>query len=154
MTEGKKEEKKSISFMEKKNPARRLHITSQRHTSTHSKQLWNICKESSGVISDTTFANFQIWLSASCRRLTHCVTCHLIRCISLLQLLSQFISPHTGRIYGRHITGEPPLIELHLNRLLSTSVFGEQIRISIHSHPLCSGSQACVGESKRKFQKP
>ncbi|XP_008936359.1 PREDICTED: 28S ribosomal protein S18c, mitochondrial, partial [Merops nubicus] len=25
--------------------------------------------------------------------------------LHFLQLLSQFVSPHTGRIYGRHITG-------------------------------------------------
>lgn len=27
-------------------------------------------------------------------------------CLSWFQLLSQFISPYTGRIYGRHVTGE------------------------------------------------
>uniref|UniRef100_A0A3B4WDX4 Mitochondrial ribosomal protein S18C n=1 Tax=Seriola lalandi dorsalis TaxID=1841481 RepID=A0A3B4WDX4_SERLL len=33
--------------------------------------------------------------------------CDVTKCIypCSLQLLSQFISPHTGRIYGRHITG-------------------------------------------------
>lgn len=31
----------------------------------------------------------------------------------LLQLLSQFISPHTGRIYGRHITGEQLKLKMY-----------------------------------------
>lgn len=40
--------------------------------------------------------SFTCWLTPEC------IHSHL----SSLQLLSQFISPHTGRIYGRHITGE------------------------------------------------
>ncbi|CAJ1069892.1 S ribosomal protein S18c%2C mitochondrial [Xyrichtys novacula] len=36
---------------------------------------------------------------------TGCVLCHVTVDYKNIQLLSQFISPHTGRIYGRHITG-------------------------------------------------
>uniref|UniRef100_I3K3S5 Small ribosomal subunit protein bS18m n=1 Tax=Oreochromis niloticus TaxID=8128 RepID=I3K3S5_ORENI len=34
-----------------------------------------------------------------------CVLCDVTVDFKNIQLLSQFISPHTGRIYGRHITG-------------------------------------------------
>ncbi|XP_023254454.1 28S ribosomal protein S18c, mitochondrial, partial [Seriola lalandi dorsalis] len=34
-----------------------------------------------------------------------CVLCNVKVDYKNVQLLSQFISPHTGRIYGRHITG-------------------------------------------------
>ncbi|KAF3701622.1 28S ribosomal protein S18c, mitochondrial [Channa argus] len=34
-----------------------------------------------------------------------CVLCNVRVDYKNIQLLSQFISPHTGRIYGRHITG-------------------------------------------------
>ncbi|XP_061590552.1 28S ribosomal protein S18c, mitochondrial [Cololabis saira] len=34
-----------------------------------------------------------------------CVLCNVTVDYKNTQLLSQFISPHTGRIYGRHITG-------------------------------------------------
>ncbi|XP_038132518.1 28S ribosomal protein S18c, mitochondrial isoform X1 [Cyprinodon tularosa] len=34
-----------------------------------------------------------------------CVLCSVTVDFKNIQLLSQFISPHTGRIYGRHITG-------------------------------------------------
>ncbi|XP_061553987.1 28S ribosomal protein S18c, mitochondrial [Phycodurus eques] len=34
-----------------------------------------------------------------------CVLCNVTVDFKNIQLLSQFISPHTGRIYGRHITG-------------------------------------------------
>ncbi|XP_061886874.1 28S ribosomal protein S18c, mitochondrial [Entelurus aequoreus] len=34
-----------------------------------------------------------------------CVLCKVTVDFKNTQLLSQFISPHTGRIYGRHITG-------------------------------------------------
>ncbi|KAM9801244.1 small ribosomal subunit protein bS18m [Neosynchiropus ocellatus] len=34
-----------------------------------------------------------------------CVLCHVTVDFKNTQLLSQFISPHTGRIYGRHVTG-------------------------------------------------
>ncbi|XP_077478627.1 small ribosomal subunit protein bS18m [Stigmatopora argus] len=34
-----------------------------------------------------------------------CVLCDVTVDFKNVQLLSQFISPHTGRIYGRHITG-------------------------------------------------
>ncbi|KAM3599107.1 uncharacterized protein V6R79_000140 [Siganus canaliculatus] len=34
-----------------------------------------------------------------------CVLCSVTVDYKNIQLLSQFISPHTGRIYGRHITG-------------------------------------------------
>ncbi|XP_028272903.1 28S ribosomal protein S18c, mitochondrial-like [Parambassis ranga] len=34
-----------------------------------------------------------------------CVLCDVAVDFKNIQLLSQFISPHTGRIYGRHITG-------------------------------------------------
>ncbi|XP_047229127.1 28S ribosomal protein S18c, mitochondrial isoform X2 [Girardinichthys multiradiatus] len=34
-----------------------------------------------------------------------CVLCSITVDFKNIQLLSQFISPHTGRIYGRHITG-------------------------------------------------
>ncbi|XP_018545265.1 28S ribosomal protein S18c, mitochondrial [Lates calcarifer] len=34
-----------------------------------------------------------------------CVLCNVRVDFKNIQLLSQFISPHTGRIYGRHITG-------------------------------------------------
>ncbi|XP_077398798.1 small ribosomal subunit protein bS18m [Vanacampus margaritifer] len=34
-----------------------------------------------------------------------CVLCKVNVDFKNIQLLSQFISPHTGRIYGRHITG-------------------------------------------------
>ncbi|XP_059398216.1 small ribosomal subunit protein bS18m-like [Carassius carassius] len=34
-----------------------------------------------------------------------CVLCNITVDFRNVQLLSQFISPHTGRIYGRHITG-------------------------------------------------
>ncbi|XP_068561469.1 small ribosomal subunit protein bS18m [Cebidichthys violaceus] len=34
-----------------------------------------------------------------------CVLCSVTVDFKNTQLLSQFISPHTGRIYGRHITG-------------------------------------------------
>uniref|UniRef100_A0A3P8UAK2 Small ribosomal subunit protein bS18m n=1 Tax=Amphiprion percula TaxID=161767 RepID=A0A3P8UAK2_AMPPE len=34
-----------------------------------------------------------------------CVLCSITVDYKNIQLLSQFISPHTGRIYGRHITG-------------------------------------------------
>ncbi|XP_071328213.1 small ribosomal subunit protein bS18m [Trachinotus anak] len=34
-----------------------------------------------------------------------CVLCNVTVDYKNIQLLSQFISPHTGRIYGRHITG-------------------------------------------------
>ncbi|XP_040012622.1 28S ribosomal protein S18c, mitochondrial isoform X1 [Xiphias gladius] len=34
-----------------------------------------------------------------------CVLCNVKVDFKNIQLLSQFISPHTGRIYGRHITG-------------------------------------------------
>ncbi|XP_072228795.1 small ribosomal subunit protein bS18m [Leuresthes tenuis] len=34
-----------------------------------------------------------------------CVLCNITVDYKNIQLLSQFISPHTGRIYGRHITG-------------------------------------------------
>ncbi|XP_019969221.1 small ribosomal subunit protein bS18m [Paralichthys olivaceus] len=36
---------------------------------------------------------------------TGCVLCNVHVDFKNTQLLSQFISPHTGRIYGRHITG-------------------------------------------------
>ncbi|XP_062268522.1 28S ribosomal protein S18c, mitochondrial [Platichthys flesus] len=36
---------------------------------------------------------------------TGCVLCNVQVDFKNIQLLSQFISPHTGRIYGRHITG-------------------------------------------------
>uniref|UniRef100_A0AAQ6ISE0 Mitochondrial ribosomal protein S18C n=1 Tax=Anabas testudineus TaxID=64144 RepID=A0AAQ6ISE0_ANATE len=35
-----------------------------------------------------------------------CLLCSVTVDYKNIQLLSQFISPHTGRIYGRHITGE------------------------------------------------
>ncbi|XP_070844898.1 small ribosomal subunit protein bS18m [Chaetodon trifascialis] len=34
-----------------------------------------------------------------------CFLCNVTVDFKNIQLLSQFISPHTGRIYGRHITG-------------------------------------------------
>ncbi|XP_053196648.1 28S ribosomal protein S18c, mitochondrial-like [Scomber japonicus] len=34
-----------------------------------------------------------------------CILCSVSVDFKNIQLLSQFISPHTGRIYGRHITG-------------------------------------------------
>nr|XP_057912141.1 28S ribosomal protein S18c, mitochondrial [Doryrhamphus excisus] len=34
-----------------------------------------------------------------------CVLCNVTVDFKNIQLLSQFISPHTGRIYGRHMTG-------------------------------------------------
>ncbi|KAM4635156.1 small ribosomal subunit protein bS18m [Polymixia lowei] len=34
-----------------------------------------------------------------------CILCSVSVDYKNIQLLSQFISPHTGRIYGRHITG-------------------------------------------------
>ncbi|XP_026152758.1 small ribosomal subunit protein bS18m [Mastacembelus armatus] len=34
-----------------------------------------------------------------------CILCNVTVDYKNIQLLSQFISPHTGRIYGRHITG-------------------------------------------------
>ncbi|XP_068609366.1 small ribosomal subunit protein bS18m [Brachionichthys hirsutus] len=34
-----------------------------------------------------------------------CILCKIAVDFKNIQLLSQFISPHTGRIYGRHITG-------------------------------------------------
>ncbi|XP_043077487.1 28S ribosomal protein S18c, mitochondrial [Puntigrus tetrazona] len=34
-----------------------------------------------------------------------CVLCNVTIDFKNIQLLSQFISPHTGRIYGRHVTG-------------------------------------------------
>uniref|UniRef100_A0A8V5G5B3 Small ribosomal subunit protein bS18m n=1 Tax=Melopsittacus undulatus TaxID=13146 RepID=A0A8V5G5B3_MELUD len=34
-----------------------------------------------------------------------CVLCGINVDYKNVQLLSQFVSPHTGRIYGRHITG-------------------------------------------------
>ncbi|KAK3524175.1 hypothetical protein QTP70_021872 [Hemibagrus guttatus] len=34
-----------------------------------------------------------------------CILCNVTVEYKNIQLLSQFISPHTGRIYGRHITG-------------------------------------------------
>ncbi|XP_036443670.1 28S ribosomal protein S18c, mitochondrial [Colossoma macropomum] len=34
-----------------------------------------------------------------------CILCNVSIDYKNVQLLSQFISPHTGRIYGRHITG-------------------------------------------------
>ncbi|XP_029940092.1 small ribosomal subunit protein bS18m isoform X1 [Salarias fasciatus] len=34
-----------------------------------------------------------------------CILCNISVDYKNIQLLSQFISPHTGRIYGRHITG-------------------------------------------------
>ncbi|XP_072518238.1 small ribosomal subunit protein bS18m [Salminus brasiliensis] len=34
-----------------------------------------------------------------------CILCNMSVDYKNVQLLSQFISPHTGRIYGRHITG-------------------------------------------------
>ncbi|KAK1788357.1 hypothetical protein P4O66_016807 [Electrophorus voltai] len=34
-----------------------------------------------------------------------CILCDVSVDYKNIQLLSQFISPHTGRIYGRHITG-------------------------------------------------
>ncbi|XP_016386809.1 28S ribosomal protein S18c, mitochondrial-like [Sinocyclocheilus rhinocerous] len=34
-----------------------------------------------------------------------CILCNITVDFRNVQLLSQFISPHTGRIYGRHITG-------------------------------------------------
>ncbi|XP_041825254.1 28S ribosomal protein S18c, mitochondrial [Melanotaenia boesemani] len=34
-----------------------------------------------------------------------CVLCNITVDYKNIQLLSQFVSPHTGRIYGRHITG-------------------------------------------------
>ncbi|XP_044189125.1 28S ribosomal protein S18c, mitochondrial-like [Thunnus albacares] len=34
-----------------------------------------------------------------------CILCSVTVDFKSIQLLSQFISPHTGRIYGRHITG-------------------------------------------------
>ncbi|XP_068191172.1 small ribosomal subunit protein bS18m [Antennarius striatus] len=34
-----------------------------------------------------------------------CILCKVTVDFKNIQLLSQFISPHTGRIYGRHITG-------------------------------------------------
>uniref|UniRef100_UPI0037E85C16 small ribosomal subunit protein bS18m n=1 Tax=Semicossyphus pulcher TaxID=241346 RepID=UPI0037E85C16 len=34
-----------------------------------------------------------------------CILCNVTVDYKNVQLLSQFISPHTGRIYGRHITG-------------------------------------------------
>lgn len=34
-----------------------------------------------------------------------CILCNVNVDFKNVQLLSQFISPHTGRIYGRHITG-------------------------------------------------
>ncbi|KAL0965702.1 hypothetical protein UPYG_G00284630 [Umbra pygmaea] len=34
-----------------------------------------------------------------------CILCNIPIDFKNVQLLSQFISPHTGRIYGRHITG-------------------------------------------------
>lgn len=42
--------------------------------------------------------------------------------LSSLQLLSQFISPHTGKIYGRHFTGEPPPLKLKHGLLTSSPV--------------------------------
>ncbi|XP_020492626.1 28S ribosomal protein S18c, mitochondrial [Labrus bergylta] len=34
-----------------------------------------------------------------------CILCNVTVDFKNVQLLSQFISPHTGRIYGRHLTG-------------------------------------------------
>ncbi|XP_072310252.1 small ribosomal subunit protein bS18m [Eucyclogobius newberryi] len=34
-----------------------------------------------------------------------CILCNVNVDYKNIQLLSQFISPHTGRIYGRHLTG-------------------------------------------------
>ncbi|KAJ8260913.1 hypothetical protein COCON_G00166360 [Conger conger] len=34
-----------------------------------------------------------------------CILCNIKVEYKNVQLLSQFVSPHTGRIYGRHITG-------------------------------------------------
>ncbi|XP_036385929.1 28S ribosomal protein S18c, mitochondrial [Megalops cyprinoides] len=34
-----------------------------------------------------------------------CILCNVEVDFKNVQLLSQFVSPHTGRIYGRHITG-------------------------------------------------
>ncbi|XP_062414972.1 28S ribosomal protein S18c, mitochondrial isoform X2 [Pungitius pungitius] len=37
---------------------------------------------------------------------TGCLLCNVTVDFKNTQLLSQFVSPHTGRTYGRHITGE------------------------------------------------
>ncbi|XP_051960313.1 28S ribosomal protein S18c, mitochondrial [Xyrauchen texanus] len=34
-----------------------------------------------------------------------CILCNISVDCKNVQLLSQFISPHTGRVYGRHLTG-------------------------------------------------
>ncbi|XP_043369853.1 28S ribosomal protein S18c, mitochondrial isoform X2 [Dermochelys coriacea] len=39
-----------------------------------------------------------------------CVLCGINVDYKNVQLLSQFVSPYTGRIYGRHITGFMPVV--------------------------------------------
>lgn len=59
------------------------------------------------ILSHGTFhsTEHQIKLLCKIHQFTH--TC------PLLQLLSQFISPHSGRIYGRHITGEQLKVKMY-----------------------------------------
>ncbi|XP_015248520.1 PREDICTED: 28S ribosomal protein S18c, mitochondrial isoform X1 [Cyprinodon variegatus] len=73
-----------------------------------------------------------------------CVLCSVTVDFKNIQLLSQFISPHTGRIYGRHITGEPPPPPL----LASSD--GRSHSVSLCPSGLCGQKQREVSKAIKK----
>lgn len=68
--------------------------------------------------------------------------------LSSSQLLSQFISPHTGRIYGRHITGER--ITEALNGCVCSVVWIKRFMSSFYSAGLCGRKQKEVSKAIKK----
>lgn len=68
--------------------------------------------------------------------------------LSSSQLLSQFISPHTGRIYGRHITGER--ITEALNGCVCSVVWIKRFMSIFYSAGLCGRKQKEVSKAIKK----
>lgn len=75
-------------------------------------------------------------------------TCSITNVFSASQLLSQFISPHTGRIYGRHITGE----QLHAEELRQRRFLfcGSFHVVSLCFTGLCGRKQREVSKAIKK----
>lgn len=93
-------------------------------------------------VSARLSVTFTIPSNCHCHKMSALIPPIIITCanthLSPPQLLSQFISPHTGKIYGRHFTGE--LLKLEYSLLISLQFVA--ISDCLHFRPLWSKAKA------------
>ncbi|XP_056147091.1 28S ribosomal protein S18c, mitochondrial [Lampris incognitus] len=63
-----------------------------------------------------------------------CVLCSTAVDFKNVQLLSQFVSPHTGRIYGRHITGLCGVKQRQVSKAIKKAISMGFMSVT-HKHP-------------------